>query len=248
LTGIQAWYRFEKDLLDSSGNKHHGTLTGAQSPFTAGQCDGSGYSGNTTRYITLSNSPALTVTQSQAMTVAFWARLPTASDTGGIVAARYKNYDTTNSNFSISFGISNGTYSVYVSGNGTSTLTAVHSNFLQWTHVAVTIPKGGASTTIYINGKAAKSGALNLSASVGIYATTLATNSASDGYNPNGYRFKGSLDEVQFYSRALAANEVAWLAENKAPACGDGIIQSQEVCDDGNKTPGDGCSATCQLE
>ena len=30
--------------------------------------------------------------------------------------------------------------------------------------------------------------------------------------------------------------------------CGDGIVESPETCDDGNTTPGDGCSGTCQLE
>ena len=32
------------------------------------------------------------------------------------------------------------------------------------------------------------------------------------------------------------------------PACGDGIVQPPETCDDGNTVSGDGCSADCQLE
>jgi cysteine-rich repeat protein len=32
------------------------------------------------------------------------------------------------------------------------------------------------------------------------------------------------------------------------PACGDGVLQPSETCDDGGVVPGDGCSATCQLE
>src|SRR5437773_2875881 len=33
------------------------------------------------------------------------------------------------------------------------------------------------------------------------------------------------------------------------PYCGDGLLlRGTETCDDGNATPGDGCSATCQLE
>lgn len=30
--------------------------------------------------------------------------------------------------------------------------------------------------------------------------------------------------------------------------CGDGIIEPPETCDDGNSTPGDGCSGICQIE
>ena len=29
--------------------------------------------------------------------------------------------------------------------------------------------------------------------------------------------------------------------------CGDGKMDAGEACDDGNKTPGDGCSAICQI-
>lgn len=32
------------------------------------------------------------------------------------------------------------------------------------------------------------------------------------------------------------------------PRCGDGIIDADEVCDDGNVQPGDGCSSLCALE
>ncbi len=32
------------------------------------------------------------------------------------------------------------------------------------------------------------------------------------------------------------------------PTCGNGVIDPGETCDDGNATPGDGCSATCQVE
>jgi cysteine-rich repeat protein len=33
-----------------------------------------------------------------------------------------------------------------------------------------------------------------------------------------------------------------------AAVCGNGVAELPESCDDGNKTPGDGCSATCTLE
>ncbi len=33
-----------------------------------------------------------------------------------------------------------------------------------------------------------------------------------------------------------------------APACGNSAVEPPETCDDGNTTPGDGCSATCQTE
>jgi len=32
------------------------------------------------------------------------------------------------------------------------------------------------------------------------------------------------------------------------PACGDRVVEAGETCDDGNTTPGDGCSGVCQIE
>ncbi len=43
---------------------------------------------------------------------------------------------------------------------------------------------------------------------------------------------------------------VGRICEVQPDPCGDGVLQSTsgEECEDGNTTPGDGCSATCQLE
>lgn len=34
----------------------------------------------------------------------------------------------------------------------------------------------------------------------------------------------------------------------RGPSCGNGIKERDETCDDGNRTPGDGCSSCCQAE
>ena len=38
------------------------------------------------------------------------------------------------------------------------------------------------------------------------------------------------------------------LANLGCDLCGDGFVDANETCDDGNTTPGDGCDATCQTE
>jgi cysteine-rich repeat protein len=38
------------------------------------------------------------------------------------------------------------------------------------------------------------------------------------------------------------------VANLSCPTCGNGVIEGDEVCDDGNAVNGDGCSATCQCE
>jgi MYXO-CTERM domain-containing protein len=38
------------------------------------------------------------------------------------------------------------------------------------------------------------------------------------------------------------------IVEAVAPGCGNGVVEANEQCDDGNVANGDGCSATCQSE
>ncbi len=38
------------------------------------------------------------------------------------------------------------------------------------------------------------------------------------------------------------------LAPSVAPLCGNGTVEEDEQCDDGSHAPGDGCSATCEVE
>ena len=53
----------------------------------------------------------------------------------------------------------------------------------------------------------------------------------------------GTSCSISFkYEKQCACNE------EQVPSCGNGFIQSGETCDDGNTIPGDGCSATCQIE
>jgi len=44
---------------------------------------------------------------------------------------------------------------------------------------------------------------------------------------------------------------IDWLVDSSichAPYCGDGVVDANEQCDDGNAVDGDGCSATCTIE
>src|SRR6185369_10674299 len=36
--------------------------------------------------------------------------------------------------------------------------------------------------------------------------------------------------------------------ERSKPACGDGVLDGVDECDDGNLNSGDGCSPSCQIE
>jgi cysteine-rich repeat protein len=60
-------------------------------------------------------------------------------------------------------------------------------------------------------------------------------------------------DVTGTYVAATAYNSAGESARSNelfyaAPVCGNAVVDAGEQCDDGNKTAGDGCSATCQIE
>ncbi|MDP6977375.1 MAG: S8 family serine peptidase [Myxococcota bacterium] len=61
----------------------------------------------------------------------------------------------------------------------------------------------------------------------------------ADQIGPYAY----TSDRNDFYGHGRAN-----LAASMPSTCGDGILDTGEACDDGNTSPGDCCSATCQVE
>jgi uncharacterized repeat protein (TIGR01451 family)/uncharacterized repeat protein (TIGR02543 family) len=62
----------------------------------------------------------------------------------------------------------------------------------------------------------------------------------------NGTNVLGSVSGGQYVIHALTANHT--ITGTFVFACGNGIVESGETCDDGNTTSGDGCSSACAIE
>ena len=45
----------------------------------------------------------------------------------------------------------------------------------------------------------------------------------------------------------VATSDIPTIEAGDPSKCGNGVMDPGEQCDDGNKTPGDGCSAICQI-
>lgn len=64
-----------------------------------------------------------------------------------------------------------------------------------------------------------------------------------------GFSTEQAVDLVSSRSACLAAAMYPARAYDcPEPVCGNGMRETNERCDDGNKKSGDGCSATCQIE
>ena len=80
----------------------------------------------------------------------------------------------------------------------------------------------GAPVTVYVDGFNGAAGAFGLSVRLG----ACACDADSD----------------------CGAGEACRLGQCIVPVCGDGVVESDEACDDGNEDDGDGCSADCAVE
>ncbi|MDL1870871.1 DUF11 domain-containing protein, partial [Deltaproteobacteria bacterium PRO3] len=57
-----------------------------------------------------------------------------------------------------------------------------------------------------------------------------------------------SVSSQDTHDTNLSNNTAVSSVNGVQSVCGDGLVEAGEQCDDGNTTPGDGCSATCQYE
>ena|GEM_PF-1621226 len=131
-------------------------------------------------------------------------------------------------------GVSVGTngISVYEHGNAYMPPLAVYDAAIGtgWNHVAVTYTDR--QPRIYLNGVLVREGLLSPKGTV--YAPRFA------GVTAGFYgTFSGNIDELRVYDRPLSAAAIAAIMQNTYPF---------ELCDDGNRADGDGCSPACLTE
>ena len=214
-TGLAGWWQLDDGyettgsvpttVADSSGNNlANGTLEGTatSSNWIAGKIDGALSLNGTNNYV---NVPSDAAFGTGAFTISAWVKPTglTSSSNYSIVG------DYTSSSQYYEFALT-GTTGLSLFINSATKLTAtVPSWGSSWSLVTVTRNANG-NVTFYVNG-VAYAGSIALTGNPGHTQTILG---ASGGSTP--YYFKGGLDNVLLYARALQAGEVAALY-NLAP-------------------------------
>lgn len=186
-------------LLDYSGYGNHAKLQTLNDVFRVTGIEGLALSlqGSTNRFAIAPNSPSLNITNQ--ITIAAWIR-PTEVGTRTILSkAGTDGYElATNSNGKIEFRFNPDTYG---STYRLLSVAGYPADGTTWMHVAATFD--GTSSKIYINGILNASITFPTSTTIisntsGLYIGSLLTNR----------RWKGSLDDLQLYKRALSATEI----------------------------------------
>jgi sulfatase modifying factor 1 len=198
--GLQAYWNAENGAVDVTGNGHDGTFQGnattvASGPFgNAFNFDGSG------DYINIGDELDMGTAD---FTLSAWVNGdPTMNQWGRVFdkgyASAYSLHRRGSDNH-IGFEMLN-------SGNFFGTDTPLIDN--TWHHVALV--KSGTTVTVYADGDAESSNTVSGASQNNALPLLI-------GYNPGegtqGY-WKGLLDELRIYDRALSPSEIALLAEN----------------------------------
>jgi hypothetical protein len=207
--GLVAYYQFDQNAKDSSGNGNNGTASAGVTYSTDDAGAGSLYSGDftgTNSWVNVPDSSSLEITGN--LTLACWVKPTTETIQANFIAkdfnSAYRFMVQPTGKLELSLGDGPTGVSVNV---GTQTLpTGV------WSHVAVTVTfngNGTATVQFYLNGVADKPLTTTLSA-INAGTGSLDLGSCED-YSAD--QLNGLMDQVVIYNRALSAAEIAQLAQ-----------------------------------
>jgi hypothetical protein len=204
-TNLVARYTFDGDFRDSAGS-HHGTPSGT-AKIVSDPVRGQVVSLNGTNdKVDIPYSADL---NPEAFTVSLWAWAdPTGSNYRSPLTAR----DGSPQRGYILYIAPDNTWQFWTgTGTGWHTTTGPVAQLGEWTHVAATFVND--QKTLYLNGHqvAQGTGTLSLNTQRPLWIGAGATESTGN------YYFKGLIDEVRLYNRALSAEEIAGLAGQTKP-------------------------------
>ncbi|MFH0908282.1 MAG: LamG-like jellyroll fold domain-containing protein [bacterium] len=209
--GMQAYFPFDGDSLDASGNGHHGTNIN-------GVTYGSGVSGQAAifdgndDYVQVAAGGMLSYNaNTQSYSVSMWFKVNAFTNSNGnlqLIKDRPVGQNTLQS-----YGLGIGTNLHRLDNdvwNGTDhDLLGPMVEDYAWHHVALVV-LANSQQLMYADGVLVA--VTNNIAGIGSTSATNATITIGSGWYPTGMEpFNGSIDEVRIYDRALVSNEVVIL-------------------------------------
>jgi chitodextrinase len=190
-------------VKDASSNGITGTLSGATWTTAGKYGDALSFNG-TSGYVNLGNPSALALTGS--MTLEAWVMATGNPPDDGQIIAKSDNSFGWQLKTTPDTGVR--TFGIGVSPNSSSLVQRYSKTVLSlntWYHVAAVYNAGSQTLDIYVNG-VLDDGVL--SGTVPSAQSNNSSQSATIGRRTGGFYFKGTIDEVRVYSRALGAAEI----------------------------------------
>ena len=192
---------FEQTFNDASGNGRHGAVVGTAPTFIAA-CNGTAARFSGAGRLQLASSTTLGPRTNTPRTVSAWLRFNEAAGTGGQFVGQYDHLNPGNSSFFAS--ASNSTNNLQITGNGNNVVQSAPGVSTSWRHVAAVFDPAIGKGSIYVNGALLITGNLSYGSS--------STRPFEVGGVSTLANFRGDLDELMVFNRALSAAEVLQLA------------------------------------
>lgn len=204
-----AWYPFESNAQDASGNGNNGTISGGVT-FPAGKlgAHAAQFDGVSNTYVSIPR------TISDQFTIAFWMKTTATGSSGqwyngkglvdGEMPGGVDDFGVSLVGNKAAFGVGNPDTTIY-------TTSAVNDD--QWHHVTATRDSVSGLMNLYLDGSLQSSG--NGPTGSKTAPPNLRIGSLQTGVS--GSFFLGAIDDVQIFNRVFGANEIASLM-NHTPA------------------------------
>jgi hypothetical protein len=205
--GLVAYYPFNGDANDESGNGHNGTIVNAVLASDRFGKPNNCYSFNgINAYITIINSSDLSPIGDFSVSV--WLRQNSSSTPEVIMSKSLAGYDSTG--WFIALEQPNWLQFQATPYFESNSPTIIRPPTNEWHHVTFTFTRSTGLCRSYLNGILVDSRTRNYSSSVSPRNLTI----GSQEYHVVGqynYFFSGQLDDVRIYNRALSSNEIQTL-------------------------------------
>ncbi len=247
--GIVAWYKFDGNLNDVSGNGY--ALSGGSVAYGVDRKLGSSAALSCSGTTEL--RPTKTLEVDETFTVACWVKagkdtavysedgrlLRTCYDEGNVVLAPGFSQTYQNDGAGVGFSVGKNGIAVYEHAGMYLPVVLMYEVNIGdgWNHIAVQVENNGAPK-VYLNGVLVRTGVVGAKAKRSLVITADGEHALCGG----GYgHFSGSLDDLRIYNRALSADEVKALYEG---AKDEGLVAWYKFDGNANDSSGNGNNGT----
>jgi hypothetical protein len=206
-SGMVSWWGGDNNALDIVGT-NNGTLQG-NATYAAGKVGQAfSFDGGVGNYVEIPDSSSLN--PSGAFSVDGWFYIDPVANAGKIATFVSKSEGSSVDGWALYFDDRGGSKDLkFIVGSNAVMPSAILTT--GWHHIAgVYDPSASPRTKLYLNGaQVADSGASGAAPSPSIYNVRIGAMNWTDVYHQGNDRLNGKADEVEFFNRALSADEIA---------------------------------------
>jgi hypothetical protein len=223
IDGLVAWWPFQGDVEDASGNGHNGTIYGATLIEDRFGNPNSAYSFDGGDYISVPDSSDFTLGLS-SFTIACWAEFNSFGADGGYYLMGHSEGPGDTDKWIFWLGNSGISFVATQPGSDWIGLGSATFELNTWYHVAVR--RDGSELTAFVDGMPI--GTASMSSSIPDPGASFLIGTAE--FDRPNRPFRGQIDDVLWYNRALSDSEILGLHDGQPiPAPGALVLASTGV-------------------